>query len=70
MQEPGGAWKSQGFPLGKGYEVFDAEFLGVVQALQVTRKTGSQTNHHPADSQATIVRPQHTQPGPGQILAV
>ncbi|ODM15130.1 hypothetical protein SI65_09369 [Aspergillus cristatus] len=33
-QEPGGTWKTQGLPLGRGYEVFDAELLGVVRALQ------------------------------------
>jgi len=30
-QEPGGTWKTQGFPLGRGYVVFDAELLGVVR---------------------------------------
>ncbi|KAE8394191.1 hypothetical protein BDV23DRAFT_17634 [Aspergillus alliaceus] len=34
-QEPGGAWKTKGIPLSKGYEVFDAELRGVVQELQV-----------------------------------
>ncbi|ODM14581.1 hypothetical protein SI65_09926 [Aspergillus cristatus] len=29
-QEPGGTWKTQGLPLGRGYEVFDTELLGVV----------------------------------------
>ena len=69
-QEPGGAWKTRGFPLGKGYEVFDAELLGVVQALQVAQKAGDQ---RPVtillDSQAAIAGLQHTQSGPGQALA-
>ncbi|OJJ81116.1 uncharacterized protein ASPGLDRAFT_60433 [Aspergillus glaucus CBS 516.65] len=68
-QEPGGAWKTRRFPLGKGYEVFDAELLGVVQALQVAQKAGDQ---RPVtillDSQAAIARLQHTQSGPGQAL--
>ena len=68
-QEQGGAWKTQGFPLGKGHEVFDAELLGVVQALQVAGKVGDQ---RPVtillDSQAAIARLRHTQPGPGQAL--
>ena len=70
-QEPGGAWKTWGFALGKGYEVFDAELLGVVRALQVAEKVGDQ---RPVtillDSQAAIARLRHTQPGPGQALAI
>ena len=34
-QEPGGTWKTRGYPLGKGCEVFDAELLGVLRTLQV-----------------------------------
>jgi len=53
------------------HEVFDAEFLGVVQALQVAEKVGDQ---RPVtmllDSQAAIARLRHTQPGPGQALAI
>lgn len=70
-QEPGGTWKTQGFPLGKGYEVFDAELLVVIQALQVAGKVGDQ---RPVtiflDSQAAIARLQHTHPGPGQAIAI
>ncbi|ODM18007.1 hypothetical protein SI65_06795 [Aspergillus cristatus] len=70
-QEPGGTWKTRGFPLGKGCEVFDAELLGVVQALQLAEKVGDQ---RPVtillDSQAAIARLQHTQSGPGQALAI
>jgi ribonuclease HI len=70
-QEPGGIWKTQGFPLGKGCEVFDAELLGVVRALQLAEKVEDQ---RPViillDSQAAIARLQHTQPGPGQTLAI
>ena len=58
-------------PLGRGYEVFDAELLGVVQAHQVAERVGYQ---RPVtillDSQATIARLRHTQPGPGQALAI
>jgi len=58
-------------PTGKGHEVFDAELLGVVQALQVAEKAGDQG---PVtillDSQAAIARLRHTQPGPGQELAI
>jgi len=70
-QEPGGTWKTQGFSLGRGYEVFDAELLGVVRALQAAEKVGDQ---RPVtillDSQAAIARLRHTQPGPGQALAI
>ena len=56
-QEPGGTWRTRGFPLGKGYEVFDAELLGVVRALQLAEKVGDQ---RPVtillDSQAAIAR--------------
>ena len=70
-QEPGGAWKTKGIPLGKGYEVFDAELLGVVQALQLARKAGDQGPVTVLlDSQAAIARLRHTQPGPGQALAI
>ena len=64
-------WKTREFLLGKRHEVFDAEFLGVVQALQVAEKVGDQ---RPVtmllDSQAAIARLRHTQPGPGQALAI
>ena len=70
-QEPGGTWRTWGFPLGKGYEVFDAELLGVVRALQLAEKVGDQ---RPVtillDSQAAIARMRHTQPGPGQALVI
>ncbi|BCR91382.1 uncharacterized protein ACHE_70252S [Aspergillus chevalieri] len=38
-QEPG---KTRGFPLGKGHDVFDAEHLGAVRALQLAEKVGDQ----------------------------
>ena len=70
-QEPGGTWNTRGIPLGKGHEVFDAELFGVVQAFQVAWKVGDQ---RPVtillDSQAAIARLRHTQPGPGQALAI
>jgi len=63
--------KNQEFPLGKRYEVFDAELLGVVRALQLAEKVGDQ---RPVtillDSQAAIARLRHTQPGPGQALVI
>lgn len=57
--------------MGKGQEVFDAELLGIVRALQVAEKVG---NQRPVtillDSQAAIARLRHTQPGPGQVLVI
>jgi len=64
-------WKTQGFPLGKGHEVFDAELLGVVRALQLAEKVGDQ---RPVtillDSQTAIVRLRHTHSGLGQALEI
>jgi len=69
-QEPR-AWKTREFPLDKGHEVFDAELLGVVRAVQLAEIVGDQK---PVtillDSQAAIARPRHTQPGPGQALVI
>ncbi|KAI9035197.1 ribonuclease H family protein [Aspergillus affinis] len=69
-QDPAKKRKTRGFSLGKGYEVFDAELLGVVRALQVAKKAGGQ---RPVtillDPQAAIARLQHTHTGPGQALA-
>jgi len=56
--------------LGKGYEVFGAELLGIVQALQVARETDQRPITILLDSQAAIVRLPHTQPGPGQALVI
>lgn len=62
-------WKSRGFPLGKGQEVFDAELLGVVQALQLAKKIRMLgPSIVLLDSQAAISRLQHTRTGPGQAL--
>ncbi|KAI9041051.1 uncharacterized protein KD926_007468 [Aspergillus affinis] len=59
------------FSLGKGHEVFDAEILGVVRALQMAKTVGGQGPVTVLlDSQAAIARLQHTQSGPGQALAV
>jgi hypothetical protein len=70
-QEPGGVWKTREFPLGKGHEVFDAALLGVVQALQVARRAGDQRPFTILlDSQAALAKLRHTQPGPGQALAI
>jgi len=73
-QEAGVAWKTKEIPLGKGQEVFEAELLGVVRALQVAGKVG---DRRPVtillDPQAVITRlqrQQHTEPGPDQALAI
>jgi ribonuclease HI len=70
-QEPCGEWKARSFPLGKGREVFDAELVGAVQALQAALKmddSGPITVL--LDSQAAIARLRHTQAGPGQELTL
>lgn len=56
-----GGWKARGFPLGKEKEVFDAELLGIVQALQLTMKIRSLgLTIVLLDSQVAISRLQHT----------
>ncbi|KAI9034952.1 ribonuclease H family protein [Aspergillus affinis] len=70
-KSPEGVWKTRIFPLGKGYEVFDTELLGVVRALQIEKKVeGQGPVNILLDSQAAIARLQHTQTGPGQALAL
>ena len=55
----------------KGHEVFDADLLGIVQALRVALKMGDQgAVTILLDFQATSARLRHTQPGPGQALAI
>lgn len=69
-QRPGRTWKTWGLASGKGYEVSDAELLGVVQALHVAWKAEDQRLVTILlDSQSAIARMQHTQPGLGQALA-
>lgn len=58
-------------PLGKGQEVFDAELVGVVQALQAALKmddSGPITVL--LDSQAAIARLRYTRASPGQELTL
>ena len=70
-QEPSGEWKTRSYPMGKGREVFDAELLGVVQAL---RAALTMDGRGPVtvllDSQAAMSRLRHTQAGPVQRLTV
>jgi ribonuclease HI len=66
-----GSWKTRGFPLGLGQEVFDAELLGALQALRIAKRVrGKGPITILLDSQAAIARLQHTQAGPGQALAI
>lgn len=70
-KDPQGCWKTRGFSLGRVQEVFDAELLGIVQALQLARNLGGRGLITVLlDSQAAISRLQHTQTGPGQAQAV
>ena len=70
-QDSGGIWKTKGFSLGRGQEVFDAELLGAVQALRTAKKTlGQGLVTILLDSQAAIARLRHTRAGPGQSLAI
>ena len=68
---PTGPWKSRLAPLGAGFEVFDAELVGVVEALE-----WALADNLPGpirvliDAQAAISRLQHARPGPGQALAL
>ncbi|QKX53974.1 uncharacterized protein TRUGW13939_01054 [Talaromyces rugulosus] len=66
-----GPWRSRLAPLGAGFEVFDAELIGVVEALEWAL---AENLRGPIrvflDAQAAIGRLQHTQPGPGQALAL
>ena len=70
-QDSQGTWRSRGFPMGLGQEVFDAELLGVLQALKIAKRI---QRKGPIiillDSQAAIARLRHTQAGPGQALAM
>ena len=66
-----GPWKWRLAPLGAGFEVFDAELVGVIEALELAladNLIGPIRVH--LDAQAAISRLQHTQPGPGQALAL
>jgi len=68
---PTGPWKVRLTPLGAGFEVFDAELVGVVEALEwalVAKLIGPIRVF--LDAQAAISRLQHTNPGPGQALTL
>ncbi|KAJ5453717.1 uncharacterized protein N7458_004673 [Penicillium daleae] len=70
-QETSEEWRTRSFPLGKGQDVFDAELVGAVQALQAAlRMDGSGPITVLLDSQAAIARLRHTQAGPGQGLTL
>jgi ribonuclease HI len=70
-QDPNGTWKTRGFPLGSGHEVFDAELLGVIQALRIAKRTsGNKPITILLDSQAAIARLRHTRAGAGQSFAL
>jgi hypothetical protein len=58
-------------PLGAGFEVFDAELIGVVEALEwaLTENLIGSIRVF-LDAQAAISRLRHTRPGPGQALAL
>lgn len=66
-----GPWRSRLAPLGAGFEVFDAELIGVVEALEWAL---AEDLIGPIrvflDAQAAISRLQHARPGPGQALAL
>ena len=52
--------------MGKGKEVFDAELMGVVKALEMAATAGGLGPITVLlDSQAAIARLRHLQPGPG-----
>jgi ribonuclease HI len=68
---PTGPWKARLAPLGAGFEVFDAELVGVAEALEwalAKRLIGPIRVF--LDAQNAISRLQHTNPGPGQALAL
>ena len=70
-QDSGGIWKTRGFSLGRGQEVFDAELLGAMQGLRAAKRIiGQGPVTILLDSQAAIARLRHTRPGPGQSLAI
>jgi ribonuclease HI len=65
------SWNTQETPLGKRVEVFDVELHDVCSALEIAERLecdGRATVF--LDSQAAIRRLQHTEPGPGQELAM
>ena len=66
-----GPWKARLASLGAGFEVFDAELVGVVEALEWALADGLPGPIRVLlDAQAAISRLQHARPGPGQALAL
>ena len=66
-----GHWRTVEIPLGRSKEVFDAELQGVCRALELAQAMGENRQVTVfVDSQAAISRLQHTEPGPGQALAL
>ncbi|EED23125.1 hypothetical protein TSTA_065780 [Talaromyces stipitatus ATCC 10500] len=62
---------SQEVPMGKGYEVFDAELMGVASALEWALERHLEGPIYVLlDAQAAINRLQSTAPGAGQSLAL
>ena len=68
---PGAPWECLEVPMGTGYEVFDAELVGVASALEWALERHLEGPIHVLlDAQAAITRLQSTDPGPGQSLAL
>lgn len=68
---PGALWECLEVPMGTGYEVFDAELVGVAAALEWALDRGLEGPIYVLlDAQAAINRLQSTEPGPGQALAI
>jgi ribonuclease HI len=68
---PHGPWRTRLAPLGAGFEVFDAELVGVVEALEwALEEDLIGPIRVLLDAQAAINRLQHAEPGPGQTLAL
>jgi ribonuclease HI len=66
-----GPWKSRLAPLGAGFEVFDAELIEVVKALEWALADNLiEPIRVFLDAQAAISRLQHAHPDPGQALAL
>ena len=64
-------WKTEEIPLGKKLKVFDAELHDVCSALEIAERLKSEERTTVfLDSQAAIRRLQHTEPEPGQELAM
>ncbi|KAL2012166.1 hypothetical protein VTN00DRAFT_4884 [Thermoascus crustaceus] len=70
-RNPRGSWQTREIPLGAGKEVFDAELVGVYQALQLAQGIGGRGPVTVLlESRAAIDRLQYLGIGPGQALAM